>query len=243
MPDVPGDPPLTPQHDAVRRLLADARHTGPTPPEVVARLDETLASLVVERGARPLEPEVPAPADLAARRRRVAGIGLLAAAAVVVAGVGLGQVLPRGGSDAGSADSSSADSSSADSGTGLERSAEGPADGSAGADAGEGAGVGPESLKSAAPRVPVPTLTSSDPDLADQVERLRSQAVGSRLGATDVSAPCAGPADDGGRRVTAEVDGLPGVVVFRRPAGDTQRVEVYTCDAAVPVRTLTIPAP
>ena len=42
---------LPPEQDAVRRLLADARHDGPPPPDVVARLDETLASLVAERSA------------------------------------------------------------------------------------------------------------------------------------------------------------------------------------------------
>ena len=36
---------LPPEQEAVRRLLADARHDGPPPPDVVARLDDTLASL------------------------------------------------------------------------------------------------------------------------------------------------------------------------------------------------------
>ena len=40
---------LPPEEEAVRRLLADARHDEPTPPEVVARLDATLASLAAER--------------------------------------------------------------------------------------------------------------------------------------------------------------------------------------------------
>ena len=48
-------PDLTPEHDAVRRLLADARHDGPTPPEVVARLDETLAALVADRSPAAVE--------------------------------------------------------------------------------------------------------------------------------------------------------------------------------------------
>ena len=104
-------PRLPPEQEHVRRLLADARHDGPVPPEVVARLDETLASLVSERGGAPLEQSGPGPdratapvVDLGARRRRTAGIGLLAAAAVVVAGVALGQALPRtaGGDDASS---------------------------------------------------------------------------------------------------------------------------------------------
>ena len=43
---------LPPEQEAVRRLLADARHDGPPPPDVVARLDETLASLVAERESR-----------------------------------------------------------------------------------------------------------------------------------------------------------------------------------------------
>ena len=38
---------LPPEQEAVRRLLADARHDGPTPPEVVARLDAALSSVVL----------------------------------------------------------------------------------------------------------------------------------------------------------------------------------------------------
>ena len=87
MPDPSADTPLPPEQDAVRRLLADARHTGPPPPEVVARLDETLAALGRRAGddARRALAAAASPTS-AARRRRVAGIGLLAAAAVVVAG-------------------------------------------------------------------------------------------------------------------------------------------------------------
>ena len=244
MPDVPPETPLTPQHDAVRRLLADARHTDVTPPEVVARLDDALAALVAERDAGtpaseeagPVAPSTPV--SIASRRRRVAGIGLLAAAAVVVAGLGLGQVLPRGGDDAGSADSATAGASrdasaddSADSEGGLERSTEGSA------------GSGPESLRSYAPQSGEPTLTSSDPALAGQLVRLRPQGVTFQGDASAVTSPCLGPAGDGGRRVSVQLDGAPGVVVFRRPDGGTQRVELYTCAAPDPVRTLTVPAP
>lgn len=115
----PADAPDgTGRDDALRRLLADARVTEPTPPHVVARLDAALAALAAERGAgvdpgpteqpapgpltpgRPSTPplsrgETPsdrAPADeLATRRRRRHGrrrAGLAAAAAVVVAGLG-----------------------------------------------------------------------------------------------------------------------------------------------------------
>jgi hypothetical protein len=234
--------PLTPEHDAVRRLLADARRTGPTPPEVVARLDEALATLVaehgIEHGAEAPRSGAAAPISLGARRRRVVGIGLLAAAAVVVAGVGVGQVLPRGADDGGSADSASAGASASDSDssagsdTGLERSAKGSA----------GAEPGPESLRSHAAQSGEPTLTSSDPALADQLVQLRSEGVLFTGGASAVTLPCAGPADSGGRRLTAQVDGRPGLVVFRRPDGETQRVELYTCDSPDPVRALTVPA-
>ena len=241
------DAPLTPEHDAVRRLLADARHTGPTPPEVVARLDEALATLVAEHGAEHVvehgagtpPSEAAAPVSLGARRRRVVGIGLLAAAAVVVAGVGVGQVLPRGADDGGSADSAGAGASagasdnSAGSDTGLERSAKGSA----------GAEPGPESLRTYSAQSGEPSLTSSDPALAEQLVQLRSEGVLFRGGDPAAALSCAGPADAGGRRLPAPPDGRPGLVVARRPAGDTPRVELYTCDSPDPVRALTVPAP
>ncbi len=124
------DPTLPPEQEAVRRLLADARHDGPTPPEVVARLDATLASLAAERRPSTTASTSPTAApvvDLAARRRRMAGIGLLAAAAVVVAGVAIGQGLPSSDS------SSDASSASAGEAGGSERSAD---DDSGGADSG-----------------------------------------------------------------------------------------------------------
>ena len=87
------DDPLTPAEEEVRRLLAEARHTGPTPPDVVARLDRVLGDLSQE-------PVRTAPVvDLARRRRRV-GTLLVAAAAVVAIGVGVGQVIGlQSGSD------------------------------------------------------------------------------------------------------------------------------------------------
>ncbi|HEU4335933.1 MAG TPA: hypothetical protein VFR45_01340, partial [Nocardioides sp.] len=125
---------LPPEQEAVRRLLADARHTAPPPPEVVARLDDTLATLVSQRAAEPTAGSTAEAGDargdrspgrvvdLGSRRRRMAGIGLLAAASVVVAGVAIGQALPRG-DDASSAGSQS-DSSPAEAGDAGASSAE-----------------------------------------------------------------------------------------------------------------------
>ncbi|GAB3015637.1 hypothetical protein GCM10011376_05630 [Nocardioides flavus (ex Wang et al. 2016)] len=245
---------LPPAQEAVRRQLADARHVGPPPPEVVARLDDTLAALVAERGAPAsgavpgTAPDAPAPAasapavDLAARRRRITGVGLLAAASVVVAGVALGQVLPRGAGDEGGS-SASSDSSlaeaPADSGGGSE-----PESGDAGTDRGE---VAPESLRRSPPATTFagrPALTSTDPDLDQQVLALRPDAAREGdLDSLDALSGCALPSPGPGRRLLAQVDGAAGVVVYRRPAGATQQAEVFVCGASDPVRTLTLPAP
>ncbi|MFC7358849.1 hypothetical protein [Nocardioides astragali] len=243
---------LTPEQDAVRRLLADARHDGSTPPEVVARLDEALASLVSERVSErvsePVSERERAPratsapvVDLGTRRRRTVGIGLLAAAAVVVAGVAIGQGLPRmEGSDGGSADSASAGDSSL---------AESDDSGGAGSQYDNGgAEEGPQSLKSTttAPQAAgLPTLSSTDADLDDDLLDLRSSAAdGSER--SEVAGALSGCHLRGigrGRQVVAQVDGQVGIVVFRRPDGAAQPVDLYVCGSPEPVRTLTLPAP
>lgn len=143
-PDPEGPDALTPtQDEAVRRLLADARHRDPIPGDVAARLDDVLASLVAERGtagagadlganggtdrdgdqapesatgaSRPdtLEPlrgeggPGGAPViDLGRVRRRRMTQLLVAAATVVVAGVGITAVLGQQGDGSGSDESS-----------------------------------------------------------------------------------------------------------------------------------------
>ncbi|PKH42260.1 hypothetical protein SAMN05192575_10729 [Nocardioides alpinus] len=245
-------PDLTPEQDAVRRLLADARHDAPTPPEVVAHLDATLASLVADRGEAPAAsdaPSRPAPvADLAARRRRMAGIGLLAAAAVVVAGVAIGQGLPRMSSD----DSAAGSAADGDMSTSQERDF-GSQEDSGGADSGGAesesgaAEMGPESLKSTAPSpgAAYPTLSTADADLDQQLLGLRSDAGARRNPLASPSQPDAfcmlgiGP----GRRLAAEIDGQPGVVVYSPRSGDAQEVALFVCGDGEPVRTLFLPLP
>ena len=234
---------LPPEQEAVRRLLADARHDGPTPPEVVARLDATLAELAAERGeSTPAEPTRAPVVDLGARRRRMAGIGLLAAAAVVVAGVAIGQGLPPmgGGSDAGSA----ADGDAATSQRELNDDAGGGSDSGAATESEE---VGPQSLKSGTP-APVgayPTLSSGDVDLDDQLLSLRRsyEAPMAESATPDLRSDCDLRGTGRGRRVLVEVDGLVGAVVFRRADGASQQVDLYVCGDPTAVRTLTLPAP
>ncbi len=234
-------PRPTPEQEAVRRLLAESRHDGPTPPEVVVRLDDTLASLVAERGTDPLVSDEPAPApvtDLGTRRRRLAGVGLLAAAAVVVAGVALGQALPRSGDDtAGGGDAATADRE-----TSLAESAQPDAedDGSAGS-----AEIAPESLKSTlvAPDAGFPELSSADPSLDQQVQDLREDLARLEAGSTVALGRCELPATGSLRRLAAQVDGQAGALVFQRADGAAQQVAVYVCGVPEPVRTLTLPAP
>jgi len=180
----------------------------------------------------------------------VASIGLLAAASVVVAGVAIGQVLPRsGGGDAGESSAGSASDSS------LSESADaggssGDSSSSSGADEGAGAASepAPESLKSspATPFAGLPSLSTADADLDDQVLALRGEATTRRqqLASLDALRGCDVPRP--GRSaalVAAQVDGQAGVVVFRRPVGQAQAVELFVCGQAEPVRTITLPAP
>jgi hypothetical protein len=247
MTDSPG---LPPEQERVRRLLADARHDGPPPPEVVARLDETLASLVSERGGAPLADAPtdrdPAPVvELGARRRRMVGVGLLAAAAVVVAGFGIGQVLPdMQGSDDSSASGGVASDSGGTSRELGDQSDDSGADG--GADVGSGSAEAPESMKTQAPRAGLPAVSLADPDLTDRLLALRRDAAARTTGqplTPDVQGACLMRGTGPGRRLLVEVDGEPGAVVYRRPSGDAQGVAIFVCGSGEPVRTLTLPAP
>ena len=229
-------PDLTPQHDAVRRLLADARHDEPTPPEVVARLEETLRGLHTER----VETTERAPViDLGARRRRLVGVGVMAAAAVVVAGVALGQVLPQGGSDSG--DSSTA--ATFDDGAGNDSDA-GGAEGGAEGGGDAAAESAPEAMtgKSVAPRL-LPEV-SLDADLDDVLTTLRSDSRRQpALSADSALVACQVGEVGQGRQVLVQVDGQAGLVVFRPASGSRQAADVYLCGDPEPVRTLTLPAP
>lgn len=68
---------------AVRRALADVRVTDPMPADVAARLEATLRELGGERNVIALAP----------RRRRRFGPALVASAAVVAVGVGVGAIV------------------------------------------------------------------------------------------------------------------------------------------------------
>lgn len=232
------DNPLTPAEEEVRRLLAESRHTGPMPPDVVARLDRVLDDLAED-------PDRTAPViDLARRRRRVASL-LVAAAAVVVIGIGVGQVVtPEPASETTSAESGAvADKPGA---------------------ARESSKSGGQDVTSQ--DEPVPSTSNAEgkaglfalrrDHLTDDVTELSSlpvvreplvdgQYFRSRAGSADRAAGAACGVDEWGRGrfVPVSYGGAPAVVVFRRPVGDTQVADLFLCGSERPVRSVTLPAP
>lgn len=232
------DPTADPAAEAaVRARLAEARHTGPVPDDVVARLDAVLADLTADRreGTTPLAPVVPLP-SAPARRRRALATGLVAAAAVVAFGVALPQLLDStGGSD-------EATSASDSGGSAFEP---GPAED---ADPGAGAAESDPGQLSAGPGTPgsersgstyaAPVELSSSEPLRPAVRPLARQGA---VTAYDASPGCA--LDVGaGDRVAATWDGLPAVVVLRPAEAGRRVVEVYVCGSDDVVGSTTVPA-
>lgn len=245
------DSPLTPdQDDAVRALLAAARHTEPTPPDVVARLDAELASLTADRR----EERAPAPVvSLAARRRRTAATLLLAAAAVVVAGVGIVQVLPStdgGDSSAGSAaDTSTLEDAPMSAGAGDPDLGD---DGGTESKTQAEPGATSETTQGEAQlRVPasVPVAVSglsSKTALKPQVRQVRQAAARTTTARSYAAdAACVLPAAESAEETVVSVtyDDAPGALVFRAPVAGTQQVDVFVCGEAVAERSLTLRAP
>jgi hypothetical protein len=238
---------LTPDPDdeAVRRLLADARHTAPMPAEVAARMDDALADLA--RGIpadsgdvdpTPSSPPDPVVVSLAAqRRRRAAGI-LVAAAAIVVGGVVTAQHLP----DAGSSSSAATAGSAQDRADSVEGTTGGPVHRSPRATIPRNLS-GDEVATVRHGRVVVrPKHFTSDAYAALRLLDRSSAASGSsRLRPLDGSCPVDAPAH--GTRVNATYERAPAVLVFHPPASSTQVVDLFVCGSKRPVRSATLPRP
>lgn len=228
--------PLPPDEEAVRRLLAEARHDEPAPPEVVARLDAVLADLAAGRepGTSPSTQAATRPVDeLVARRRRRRAWGA-AAAAVVVVGLG-GTVLQQGGVDSLTAASLS-DESAGD------------------ADAGGSGRASPEARSEADD---LSTLRADGrrlvPDrLAPQVRRLlRSPAVADTtdpMSTADSTAAldraiarCGAEPGPGDRAVPVSYDGAAAVLVVRPDGPRGTVVDVVVCGRPGVARSLLLP--
>jgi len=223
---------LTPQDEQVRRLLADARHEEPMPDDVAARLDEVLAGLGHDR------PTV----DLAARqRRRHVRTWVLAAAAVVVVGIGANQVdwsgLGSSGEDSGAASGSSA--------------------AEAGGDAADSDVPAPELATGGHAGWRAARLQLSSEAFGKQVDRFRQDKRAMRRldGLTSTTGELASDSAQAdasscglgsvgrGARYPVRYDGERAWLVIRKPQGDTQVVDLYLCGGTRPTRSITLPAP
>lgn len=232
------EPELTPQQsEAVRRLLAGARHDEPMPPEVAARLDGVLADLRAEDGSTQAAP--PAEDNVTPMRRRSKlPQMLLAAAAVVAVGFGVTQMLPTGeDSESGGDSSISADQApEAESRQDQDPTKGAQPPGDASHEAQLDKNLATARAHGLIDRVPIPGLSSSPHTGADRVAHF---------------AEC-GPEslNPGQRRTAASYDGDPAVVVFRAERDRKQQplriADVYLCtsyDPRTPMTTVRLTAP
>jgi hypothetical protein len=223
--------PLTPEQEEVRRLLAGARHTGSTPPEIVARLDSALEDL-----AR--EPERTTPVvDLARRRRRAASL-LVAAAAVVAIGVGVDQMMnATSDGEATSAGDAGVESGAAQSESQPRSQPKGQA------------GEAPAESSEDAPLDRTSFFAVRRNYLADDLAAARRSGElsnsSSKASSADRAAGflCSADAWGRGRFVPVRYGNQPAVVVFRRPVNETQVADLFLCGSEQPVRSVTLPAP
>lgn len=230
----------TPTDEQIRALLAEARLDEPMPADVAARLDGVLADLGADRAPA----AVPLPDRSAARRRRRRSL-VLAAAAVVAIGVGSTQVDLSGagsGADSGAATQDSAADGAAESQ--AESQATGPdADGAGAATlAVEHVVLHPGTFARDVRRALGPAPLS-----ATTLDRLTKDELAARSGRGAWIAPyaadCAVRDAGRGRRIPAEYDGRPAILVLRPAEDGARRVDLYPCGSAAPLRSTTIAAP
>jgi hypothetical protein len=226
------DDDLTPTDEQVRRLLSDARHDEPMPDDVAARLDEVLAGLRVDRP----------PVDLAARqRRRHVRTWVLAAAAVVVIGVGANQVDWSGMS------TSAGDGSDSAAAGAMDSDADGPAEVPA-----------PEMEAGGRPNWDSARTQLDSGEFGYQVDQFR-QAKRQVLKRLDgLTATTSGELSSDahaysgfcgigkvgkGVRFPVRYDGERAWLVFRPAQGETQVVDLYLCGRDEPTRSITLTIP
>jgi hypothetical protein len=223
----------------VSRLLAAAGGPPPElPHDVAARLDDVLAGLVADRDAGPVPAdEVTGVTQIAPRRRRRWPQLLVAAAAVSVLGIGLGNVVQPGQEDATTADSAG---SAADKPRVAQR--ENAVEGSAPLDS---APQKSESERSAAKDQDGPVLTGSLSELDRQRLRLQRESLTvdvQRIEDFGLAVPvadtqrqwadaCVRPETGAGAEwLPVRLDGDAAVLVLGAPAAGRRTAEVFTCD-------------
>ena len=237
MTDEPDAIHADPEAEAVRRLLADARHTGPMPGDVADRMDAVLADLATS----PVESEEPAgpPGDpvvvsLAAQRRRRAAGMLVAAAAIVVGGVVVAQHLPGSSTQSSPSAASRAEDNSLGSTGGQRIRPQAP-------------GADSQDLKGTAARIQRgrllvrPQHFTADALAARRVlDRKTPRSAFALLSSSESACVVSGAR---GQRVRATYQGAPAVLVFHAPGSGSQVVDLYLCGSGHPVRSATLPSP
>ncbi|MGI8524392.1 MAG: hypothetical protein ACR2K3_13955 [Nocardioides sp.] len=222
-----------PDDDAVRRLLADARHTEHMPADVSARMDDVLRGLARE------DDDIAPVVTLPRHRRRAAAALLVAAAVIVVGGVSLASLQHRGDRPA---ETAGAASSAEDRGSALAGTKPDGPPGSAGSGAAPNAGQAPNDSSQQSRLENTPPVRVRTHHFAADVRRAR------RLLPTSVSPEpvrgarsCTNRSLGAGTRVPASYGGSRAVLVYRSPAGGSQVVDLYLCGDGSPVRTTTLP--
>jgi hypothetical protein len=228
---------------AVRRLLADAGGPVPTPPDVVARLDATLSRLVAERDAEGTEQATVTP--LAVRRRRWPKV-LLAAAAVVVAGYGVGAALTGttagGDADSGSAAGGVADSQAEAGGSatsgGADSFAREPSKGTLDA-SGPVVRLSSADFDAEVSRLVARTPTANAPeDQTDDGSVTKSELRATRQARGRCTAP---PSRERDTWHVVRYDGTPATLVVGAERDGLVRARVFSCDGTTLLRDSTVP--
>jgi hypothetical protein len=228
-----------PELEAVRRLLAEARHGEPMPDDVAARMDRVLRNLSADREVAAGDAPV---IDLAAHRRRRAATLLVAAAVIVVGGVTAAQHLPR---DSGTPSTAAGAGSQDRSGSGADTAS--PQLGSAHSPLQPSPGNGDTAklyqVRIRAGRVLVrPRHFTVDALSGRQAIGSAPSALVQRRELRRVPAGCI-PTLGGVDVVPATYEKAPAALVYHAPAGTTQVVDLYVCGTSKPVRSVTLPTP
>lgn len=210
---------MTPeQEEQVRRALAAAGAArSPIPPEVAARLDDTLADLVADR--RPAGPD-----EVAAVRRRRRARALVAAASVcllALVGAALVRTNQGGGQGGGQGEASSGAGSQA-----APRQ------------------VPPGGAPRPLPQLHSRSLTGDVTRLLADGSPSAFAARPQQRPQDTASARCDLPSTRAGDRLLAvRLDGRPATLRVGPVAGGTRVAQVYSCDgASAPVATTRVPA-
>jgi hypothetical protein len=246
---------LTPaQSEAVRRLLAGARHDEGIPDDVAARLDATLADLSAELGA---EPPAVSEADVIPLRRRWPKV-LAAAAAVTLFGFGIVQYVDntssQDGAASGGADRDATTAEKEDLGDSLAGSPSDQPPTVPGAEANKGEGWNRASLQLndfTLSQLDVKGLRKLRPGTLDKDlgELTRSSAPtessgGAGYDAQSIAVRC-GPfyTVSGGAAFAASYRRHLALVLFHPALDGVRLVEIYDCESDTPrqtVRTVTL---